>query len=704
MLMKLNLQRFAPPITQTVSIILNGEETGIPFAGDTVIWGESYTILTTSGLPTSYSIVDNKVVWNDGTILQYNGTDVLPTDKPITNGVYTTRTATTKTIKIKFKDSITIPSSLDLTINFTYYNGSIAHPCTKMVYQMGWLRYQESSGMTDVYEVNWADAMFKVIEIDPSQEGFSDFITAMKNNIDSVELAPGTYKWGITDSSSSVDNVLELTFISNSTTYTSLSISNELKFIIDYNDDRVYNTGTWTNENYKIIILNTAQYVPFSFYNYAILGNQLIKQENTTTIESGTYLWNDALTQGNSNFSIDISFTSNNLSFVKLIFAYEDVYLKYVDSSGKTTFAFNEIGWTNYAYKTIVVPNNTSVPTDFKTWFDSNTTKQTSYSITYNLTNCTSDSSNPTTIENTASVIITANKGYKLPSTIAVTNATYTYEQSTGMIDLSDPTGDVTITVVATQDDIIVYENQLVSIANAIRQVNSSSAKIKLDDMPDLIGTFAKPTGTKTITDTNVTDVRNYANAQVSDANLASANIVTDITILGITGSYTSDGTLDASKMLKGVIGYSKGVKYTGTIDTYSGATTITSNGTINTANKYLPSNLTINVVTPTQEKSVTITGNGETSVTPDANYHLSKVTITTNVARPTLSGDATEEDVLQGKTFYSNDYNLKTGTLVPLTYEELLAATYPPIVQDGDMLTIYNADATQEGDEVTIL
>lgn len=43
-----------------------------------------------------YTIENNKVVWNDGTILQYNGVDVLPTDSPIPDGQYTTRQAVAK--------------------------------------------------------------------------------------------------------------------------------------------------------------------------------------------------------------------------------------------------------------------------------------------------------------------------------------------------------------------------------------------------------------------------------------------------------------------------------------------------------------------------------------------------------------------------------------------------------------------------------
>ena len=388
-------------------------------------------------------------------------------------------------IKIKFKDGLTF-TNFDVSTNFV---------CSGIPYQRirilnDLLEYQDISGdwVICCNEIGWTNNKYKIIEIDTSQASFSTFITAMKDNIVGVNLETGTYKWvdSPTNLPGSKDTRIDTSLIFQSTSQDfgaiylgMVDVSHDgIVYVKSSNNNWLaYDRTYWLNDNFKTITTATNQYIDYDFYNYAILGNQLVKQGSTPT----------------------------------------------------------------------------------------------SYSITYNLTNCTSDSSNPTTIEDTASVIVTANRGYKLPSTITVTNATYTYEQSTGMIDLSNPTGDVTITVVATQDDIIVYENQLTSIANAIRQVNSSSAKIKLDDMPNLISTFAKPTGTKTITNTNITDVKNYANAQVSDANLASANIVTGKTILGIAGSFSSDGTLDASKMLKGVIGYSKGNKIIGIIETYNG-------------------------------------------------------------------------------------------------------------------------------------
>ena len=61
----------------------------------------------------------------------------------------------------------------------------------------------------------------------------------------------------------------------------------------------------------------------------------------------------------------------------------------------------------------------------------------------------------------------------------------------------------------------------------------------------------------------------------------------------------------------------------------------ITNNGDVIADTGYVGlSKVTVNVPsTPTQEKSVTITENGTTEVTPDSGKNLSKVTVITNVA-----------------------------------------------------------------------
>lgn len=75
-----------------------------------------------------------------------------------------------------------------------------------------------------------------------------------------------------------------------------------------------------------------------------------------------------------------------------------------------------------------------------------------SYSITYNLTGCTSKSTNPTTINygDMISLTFTADEGYTLPNDIIVTNAITDYwSASTGQLDISQPSEGITITIKA---------------------------------------------------------------------------------------------------------------------------------------------------------------------------------------------------------------------------------------------------------------
>lgn len=62
------------------------------------------------------------------------------------------------------------------------------------------------------------------------------------------------------------------------------------------------------------------------------------------------------------------------------------------------------------------------------------------------------------------------------------------------------------------------------------------------------------PTGNINITDTSVTDVTNYATAQVVDADLIASNIKKDVDILGITGTYEGGGSAGYAPIDAGVI------------------------------------------------------------------------------------------------------------------------------------------------------
>lgn len=66
--------------------------------------------------------------------------------------------------------------------------------------------------------------------------------------------------------------------------------------------------------------------------------------------------------------------------------------------------------------------------------------------ITVNITNGAYSGDSTITEGTTAQIVLTANTGYKLPNSISVTAADYTYNENTGVIVLSNPTDNITIT------------------------------------------------------------------------------------------------------------------------------------------------------------------------------------------------------------------------------------------------------------------
>lgn len=112
--------------------------------------------------------------------------------------------------------------------------------------------------------------------------------------------------------------------------------------------------------------------------------------------------------------------------------------------------------------------------------FTSNSSTETleyilsTYSITKSITNGTASGDSTITENGTATVTLSANTGYSLPSTVTVTNATSSYDQSTGVISLSSPTGNVTIT------------------ATCVSQSYQVSGSWEFDDAPDVSTDFSE--------------------------------------------------------------------------------------------------------------------------------------------------------------------------------------------------------------------
>ena len=125
----INLQLYAGPIPYEV--IVNGTTFSIQRLSDSGLTDENTWSYNASINTGTYSISGNTVVWNDGTILQYNGVDVLPNDNIIgiggNPGIYTTRSATPTLTFKHFFDAGTIGSG---TVKFKHYSQQEPTPPT----------------------------------------------------------------------------------------------------------------------------------------------------------------------------------------------------------------------------------------------------------------------------------------------------------------------------------------------------------------------------------------------------------------------------------------------------------------------------------------------------------------------------------------------------------------------------------------------
>lgn len=93
------------------------------------------------------------------------------------------------------------------------------------------------------------------------------------------------------------------------------------------------------------------------------------------------------------------------------------------------------------------------VSEDFLNWFTANAIAYKTYTFTVNNTHCSANPSGNITVGSgeSATVTFTAASGFKLPATVTVTGAAHTWNQNTGVLVLSNPTADGTVTVTAEQ-------------------------------------------------------------------------------------------------------------------------------------------------------------------------------------------------------------------------------------------------------------
>jgi hypothetical protein len=110
------------------------------------------------------------------------------------------------------------------------------------------------------------------------------------------------------------------------------------------------------------------------------------------------------------------------------------------------------------------------------------------YSINVTANNCSGSSNNPTTITENGIVTMTftANDGYKLPEDINVTGASYSWDKSTGVLTLSIPISDVSISISAVSSDLL---NMMSRTHVPMSEANGDPQTIKATEPRELDGT-----------------------------------------------------------------------------------------------------------------------------------------------------------------------------------------------------------------------
>ena len=202
--------------------------------------------------------------------------------------------------------------------------------------------------------------------------------------------------------------------------------------------------------------------------------------EQTATI-SGKWKWNSDAGADNG-YNQAVNFTSKNTSFVAIEGVGDDWVYKKADGSTVLVYSWVAHEWYDEAYRTVDFGTTAqTVGKIFYNWFTANAVEIIKYNITANLTNITADTNNVTTIEegSTATLKYTANTGYKLPDTITVTGATHTWDKSTGIVTLSNPTANVSITIVGTKPSAeYVQTGSTVRITNATHKQTGGTLRL----------------------------------------------------------------------------------------------------------------------------------------------------------------------------------------------------------------------------------
>lgn len=91
-------------------------------------------------------------------------------------------------------------------------------------------------------------------------------------------------------------------------------------------------------------------------------------------ILAGTYTFKNTLTPVSSDVTGLFVFSTNSINMIKMVFTTKNILQYWQDTVGYTPI-YDNTSWRDSIFKTVILPYDATVDTDFYTWFTSNTTK-----------------------------------------------------------------------------------------------------------------------------------------------------------------------------------------------------------------------------------------------------------------------------------------------------------------------------------------
>ena len=323
-----------------------------------------------------------------------------------------------------------------------------------------------------------------------------------------------------------------------------------------------------------------------------------------------------------------------------------------------------------------------------------------SYSITTNLTNVTANTSNPTTVSTVASstLTFTASTGYNLPDNVTVTGAEFTWTKSSGTLVISNPTGNVSVTVAG-----VAISRTITAALTNVTAASDNATTIATGETKVL--TYTANSGYNlpdTVSVTGATGVWNKANGTLTLSN-PTGNVT--FTIAGVAKSYTITPTLTNVTGAIGnatsiAVGETKTLTFTAA-DGYALPDTVTVTGATGTWTK---SSGTLVISNPTANVTFTIAGvaaavTGYTLTVTESNLGGSAVIkYKTGTSATVRAG--TYSDVV---SIESISYSNQNGADYTITDSSGNTHSYPYTLTSDTTLNITSLECIIEGTQITL-